>query len=347
MSSPATVLIVDDDLVNRSLLARQISGLGHRSVSARDGAEALAALAMLQVDLVLLDVMMPRMDGFAVLEQMKRDPQLFWVPVILVSALDDRESITRGLALGADDLLVKPWHLDLLRARLTATLARKAAHDREQAAQLALQREQARANALLHQIFPASVVGRILRDESLIVDAVAEATVIFADMVNFTRLSAELPAGQVVALLNRLFGRFDELAEAAGVETIKTQGDAYVAATGVPAFRPDHAPAAVELARQMQIELRAVRAETGLPLQMRVGLHSGPVVAGTIGRRRRSYDLWGETVNIASRMESHGVADAIQVSAATYAQTCAHFPFTPRGTIEVKGIGPMRTYLLL
>lgn len=346
MSDVATVLIADDEPINRALLARQIQQLGYRCLAVADGAEALAALRALEIDLVLMDVAMPRLDGFALLQIMKQDPRLFWVPALIISAADDQATIMRGLTLGADDYLGKPWSLPLLQARITAALARKQAHDKERAARLALQREQERTSTLLHQIFPGEVVRRLLAEEGQIADAIPEATVLFADLVGFTGLSAQLPAARVVTLLNEIFCRFDDLAEACGVETIKTQGDAYVAAAGVPSPRADHASVAVRLAWQMQEELRAIRARTGLPLHMRIGLHSGPLIAGAIGRRKLSYDIWGDTVNIASRMESQGVVDAVQVSAATYLRARTSFVFIERGSIEVKGKGAMSTYLL-
>jgi class 3 adenylate cyclase len=346
MSDVATILIADDDPVNQAVLTHQLHQLGYRCLAVGDGAAALAALQAVQIDLVLMDVMMPRLGGFAVLQAMKQDSRLFWVPALIISAYDDQATIMRGLTLGADDYLGKPWSLPLLQARITAALARKAAHDQEQLARAALQREQERTNMLLHQIFPAQVVRRLLADEGQIADAILAATVIFADLVDFTSLSAQLPAARVVTLLNEIFCRFDDLAEACGVETIKTQGDAYVAAAGVPTPREDHAVVAVQLAWQMQEELRGVRARSGLPLHMRVGLHSGPLVAGAIGRRKLSYDIWGDTVNIASRMESHGVVDAVQVSAATYLAARERFAFVARGSIDIKGKGAMAAYLL-
>ncbi|HEU5299564.1 MAG TPA: adenylate/guanylate cyclase domain-containing protein [bacterium] len=209
-----------------------------------------------------------------------------------------------------------------------------------------LQEEQGRSEALLLNVLPRPIADRLKRQPSAIADGFAEATVLFADIVDFTRLSAGMPPEQLVTWLNDLFSVFDRLSERHGLEKIKTVGDAYMAAAGVPVPRPDHARAAAEMALEMQDELRRRRAPNGEPLQMRIGLHSGPVVAGVIGTRKFIYDLWGDTVNTASRMESHGLAGTIQVTEAAYQRLRGDYTLEERGTIPVKGKGEMRTYLL-
>lgn len=166
--------------------------------------------------------------------------------------------------------------------------------------------------------------------------------VFFVDIVDFTTLSASMTAAEVVSILNELFSRFDALTEQYAMEKIKTIGDAYMAVAGVPDPHPDHARRAVDLARAMLAELRDYTAPDGTRIKARIGICSAPVVAGVIGRRKFIYDLWGDTVNTASRMESHGVCNQIQVTESTYRILREDYPFVPRGSVEVKGKGRCR-----
>ena len=173
-----------------------------------------------------------------------------------------------------------------------------------------------------------------------------EVTVLFADLVGFTALSAAMPPTQLVGLLDRIFSAFDELADRHGLEKIKTIGDAYMAAAGLPFPRPDHATAAARMALDMQHAIERISSHSRIDLTMRIGICTGPVIAGIIGQKKFIYDLWGDTVNTASRMESHGLPGRTQVAETTYRRLQSHFPFEDRGTIEVRGKGPMRAYLL-
>lgn len=213
-------------------------------------------------------------------------------------------------------------------------------------AQAALEREQARSEALLLNILPAPIAERLKAGSQTIADGYAEATILFADLVGFTRMSNSISPEQVVVMLNHLFSRFDELSGRFGIEKIKTIGDAYMACAGVPQERPDHAEAIAEMALAMQDAIREHNREFGSSLQIRIGINSGPVVAGVIGLRKFIYDLWGDTVNLASRMESNGLPGRIQVSAATWERLRERYDFEARGDIEVKGIGRVQAYLL-
>lgn len=340
------MLVVDDEAISRRVLGRQLSTLGYRVLTAGDGAEALATLQTLTVDLVLLDVHMPRLSGVDVLSAMQRDPALRWVPVIMVSANGETAEIARCLTLGAEDYTVKPFNPAVLDARIGAALARKQARDAERSAFANLQDQQTRVERLLHQVLPPSIARRLADGEEQLTDTIPAATVLFADLANFTGLSAELPARRVVRMLDRVFGTFDLLAEQAGAETIKTQGDAYMVTAGVLAPRPDHAAAVADCALSLRDAMPMLRAETGLPLEVRIGLASGPVVAGAVGVRKLSYDVWGDTVNTASRMESHGIVGQIQVTTETAALLQAHYLLEARGPIPIKGKGELSTYLL-
>jgi class 3 adenylate cyclase len=208
------------------------------------------------------------------------------------------------------------------------------------------ERAQERSERLLLNVLPAPIAERLKRDPAAIADHYAEVTVLFADIVDFTRHSTGLAPRELVQMLNDVFSTFDQLAEHHGLEKIKTIGDAYMVVGGLPRPRPDHADAVAAMALEMQDAIRGCAARAGVPLELRVGISTGPVVAGVIGRHRFIYDLWGDTVNTASRMESHGLPGAIQVSPETYQRLADRFALEPRGPVAVKGKGTMTTYLL-
>lgn len=199
---------------------------------------------------------------------------------------------------------------------------------------------------LLQNILPVPIAERLKLQESIIADSFDEVTVLFADLVNFTELSAQIPATKLVDLLNKIFSVFDRLTEKHGLEKIKTIGDAYMVVGGLPTPRPDHAEAVVEMALDMQQAITRFKRNDGKPFHLRIGINTGPVVAGVIGTKKFAYDLWGDTVNVASRMESMGMAGSIQVTAATYALLKDKYIFEERDAIAVKGKGEMITYWL-
>jgi guanylate cyclase len=205
---------------------------------------------------------------------------------------------------------------------------------------------EARSEELLTNAIPASIAGRLKRGESRIAETYAETTVLFADLEGFTPWTRQTDPDRVVAFLDDLFSRFDALAARHGVEKIKTVGDAYMAVAGAPEPNAEHASSAMELARGMIATVAEVREHSSVPLTLRVGLASGRVVGGVIGRRRILFDLWGDTVNTAWRMQAAGMPDRIQVAPTTHALLRDRYAFEEREPIDVKGIGPMTTYLL-
>ena len=209
-----------------------------------------------------------------------------------------------------------------------------------------VERARLQADALLRNVLPAPVADRLRAGPVTIADSYAEVTVLFADIVDFPRRSAAADARDVVNLLNAVFSDFDDLADRYGLEKIKTIGDAYMVVGGLPQPRPDHTQAVVAFALEMLAVLKRHCAWDGTPLAVRIGIHTGPTVAGVIGRRKFIYDLWGDTVNTASRMESYGLANVIQVTPAVRDRLNGAYTFEPRGPIDVKGKGPMMTYLL-
>jgi guanylate cyclase len=211
----------------------------------------------------------------------------------------------------------------------------------------ALAREQERSEQLLLNVLPREIAPRLKAGESPIADAYEDATVLYADIVGSTALAERLDAKQLVALLNTIFSRFDLLAERHGVEKIRTIGDNYMCVAGVPRRRADHAQAMARMALGICAYLDELRAGGEDRIDFRIGMNSGPCVGGVIGLRKFVFDIWGDSVNTASRMESHGLPGRIHLSDATYELIRDEFNCEPRGTIEVKGKGPMRTWFLL
>ena len=210
-----------------------------------------------------------------------------------------------------------------------------------------LDAERARSEALLLNVLPAPIAARLKAGEEPIADGHDEVTVLFADVVDFTGVSNRASPGEVVRVLNAVFSDLDALAAQHGLEKIKTIGDAYMVVGGLPEPRPDHAAAVAEMALDIQRVLAGRRGPTGDPLRVRIGINTGPVVAGVIGTAKFAYDLWGDAVNTASRMESLGVPGAIQVTQATYDRLCDRYELVERGPIDVKGKGLMPAYLLV
>lgn len=215
-----------------------------------------------------------------------------------------------------------------------------------QSARNELEAEREKSERLLLNVLPEPIAARLKHNSSAIADSFNDATVLFADIVDFTKISARLSPEELVAWLNQIFSEFDGLAEKYGLEKIKTIGDAYMVVGGLPEPRPDHADAVAAMALEMQDIVARLNSPTGEPIRMRIGMNSGHVVAGVIGRRKFIYDIWGDAVNTASRMESHGIGGAIQVTDKTYQLLQPNFDLEERGLVQIKGKGEMQTYLL-
>jgi adenylate cyclase len=214
-------------------------------------------------------------------------------------------------------------------------------------AEAAFAQEHARSERLLASILPPRVAERLKQQAGTVADGASPVTVLFSDLVGFTPLSSKMSPPDLVALLDEIFSAFDELAAERGLTKIKTIGDAYMVAAGVPDARRDHAEAIADFALAMVEVVKARSRSIGEPLEMRVGIHVGPVVAGVIGKRTLAYDLWGDTVNIASRMESHGAPGRIHVTEAAQSALDDTFDFEDRGLCEIKGKGRLRTFYLV
>lgn len=350
----AAILVADDSVELRTLMVYTLQSLGYQNISeAGDGAAALQLLRQRPFDLLVLDIEMPRMNGFQVLEELKRDPMLSRLPVIVASGLQELDAVVRCIELGAEDFLPKPVNAVLLRARIGASLERTRLRERDRLRLIELHREKEllevereKSERLLLNILPAAIAGRLKQGERTIAERFSHVTVLFADLVDFTALVNDMDPVQLVSLLSALFSRFDRLASRHGLEKIKTIGDCYLVVGGLPEHKEDHAEAVADMALGMLAAVTELNRERNTDLKLRIGLNSGPVVAGVIGRNKFAYDLWGATVNLASRMQSSGLPNHIHLPAATASLLGGKFRFTERGTVMCKGLGKVQTCFL-
>lgn len=343
---PGHILVVDDLESNRTMLSRRLARDGHAVTVAESGRRALELLANEDFDLILLDLMMPEMNGFEVLARIKSDGNLHQVPVIMISALDELDSVARCIEAGAEDYLPKPFNPVLLKARIRACLDRKQWREKERRYLDRLEDEKEKFENLLLNILPRQIVGRLNDGETVIADRFENVSVLFSDLVGFTQISSRMAPPELVTWLNTLFSEFDAIARDLRVEKIKMIGDAYMVAAGVPEPRPDHAHAIATMALRMVEVVDRLNSDHETPFKIRIGIDSGPVVAGIVGTHRFLYDVWGNTVNVASRLESLSEPNRIQISENTAALLGTSFRTEARDTIAVKGKGLMQTHFL-
>ena len=364
---PATILVVDDKPDNVRLLSTILTEQGYQVRKALNGQRAIATVQEFPPTIILLDVMMPEMNGYEVCAKLKASPKTCSIPVIFLSALDDVLDKVKAFDVGAVDYITKPFQDKEVLARVANQLTiqnqqmllQKQTQQLEelvgclqneikerQVVEIALRAAQNKSDHLLLNILPAAIVENLKKGEGSAAEKFDSATVLFADIVGFTSLAARISPLELVNLLNQIFSKFDELTEKHGLEKIKTNGDAYMVAGGLPVLRPDHAEAIADMALDMLAASADFQTDTGEPFQIRIGINTGPVVAGVIGTKKFSYDLWGDTVNVASRMESQGLPGCIQVTAAVYDRLKDRYVFEERGAIAVKGKGETIAYLL-
>src|SRR2546430_5118266 len=312
------ILIVDDNEDNRYTLQLLLETDGHeRIVCAASGNEAIALIEKEKFSLILLDLMMPDLNGDEVLKVIKSDPDKRDIPVVMISADTDVDKVSQCIELGADDYLPKPFNPMILRARIGAALRRQSLRALENEYVGKIENEKRDSENLLRNILPAEIASRLRNGESNIADHFDDATVVFADIVGFGKITARMKAYEIVGCLNQLFSEFDKLAEDAGIEKIKTIGDNYMAVSGVPTPRGNHVRMAAKFGLDMIAATSRLRSRLPVPLSIRVGLPSGPVMAGGIGQRKFAYDVWGDTVNIAASLEAAGAPNRVLASAAT------------------------------
>jgi class 3 adenylate cyclase len=264
-----------------------------------------------------------------------------------VSSLDEQETVYRCLESGAEDFVTKPINFMILAARINSALDRKYLLDREEEHLAKIESEKLKNEELLLNILPQPIAMRMKADEYLIADSVDNCSILFGDIVGFTPLSHALGAVKIVEMLNTIFTQFDDFCEDIGVEKIKTIGDNYMIACGVPTPDPDHAIKTVRMGTEMLRFVNSLPELQGHKISMRIGIHSGSAVAGVIGKKKFVYDLWGDAVNTAGRMESYGLPDQIHVSSVTAGLIKDHVRLESRGIRDIKGKGSMETFFVV
>jgi adenylate cyclase len=329
------ILVVDDNEDNRYTLTMRLRREGWETiVEAQTGRQALELMAERRFDLVLLDIMMPEMNGYEVLEHIKTDMALRDVPVIMISAVDEIESVVRCIELGAEDYLLKPFNAVLLRARIGACLEKKKLRDHEACYLERLEAERRRADDLLHAIFPPGAVQELKASNTVRPRRYEGVAVLFCDVADFTAYCERNPPEQVVAELQALVERFEEIADRHCLEKIKTVGDAFLATAGLLRRAEHPVLAAVRCGLEM---VEAARSHS--PFAVRVGIHHGPVVAGVIGRRQYLFDLWGDTINTAARIVAHAPIGAVVVNSSTWFSVRNLCSGRSLGFFDLKGKG--------
>ncbi|MGH2363676.1 MAG: adenylate/guanylate cyclase domain-containing protein [Chloroflexota bacterium] len=336
----ASLLVVDDDELDRDVLYRRLTRLGHQVSLAQDGFQALEMMRAAQFDVVLLEVLLPEMTGYDVLEEIKRDEDLRHIPVIVLSSLDGIDWVSRCIEIGAEDYIPKPVDPTLLQARIDASLEKKRFHDREVMFLHQIEEEKQRADDLLHVILPDEIVAELKETNQVQPRRHDNVAVLFCDIVSFTPYCDGKQPQEIVANLQQLVEEQEELAIANDLHKVKTIGDSFMATCGL--LHPVDNPV-----------LNCVRAGLGMieaahahpaHFNVRVGIHVGPVVAGILGRRTYQFDIWGDAVNTAARMESHGVPGHITLSSEAWRAIEAYGVAESLGIVDVKGKGKLEVF---
>jgi class 3 adenylate cyclase len=284
---------------------------------------------------------------------MNLDPRLKGIPTIVISGNEQIDLVVQCIEAGAEDYLIKPPNPTLLRARVTTSLEKKRLRDLDklrfaqiQAEKELVEIEKEKSERLLLNILPGTIAGRLKGGEKTIANGHQTVSVMFADLCGFTALSRKTTPADLVTMLNGIFTAFDTIVEKHGVEKIKTIGDCYMLVGGLPTHREDHAQVVADVALEMVQALNHINQVNGTELAMRIGIHTGPVVAGVIGKIKFTYDLWGDTVNVASRMESSGAPGKVHLSEQTQSALGKDFILEERGMVECKGLGQVKTFFL-
>ena len=362
----AKVLVVDDQEANVLLLERMLRGAGYLSVASTLDPRAVCELHRKnRYDLILLDLQMPVMDGFEVMEGLKEIEKDGYLPVLVVTAQPDHK--LHALRAGAKDFVTKPFDLaevvtrvhNMLEVRLYAKALRQTVQELEASRELIRGKndelkklfdqvvaERKVSERLALHVPPNSIAERLQARPDVTADSFADVTVLIADVVGFAKLTPAVTPDRLAPILDEIFTLFDGLADERGLKKIKTLGNSYMAACGVPVPSVDHAARAAHMSLDMIEALDGFNERTASTLQVRIGIDTGRVVAGVIGRRLFLYDIWGDAVSTASRMESHGVAGRVQLSESTRRRLGEPFVLEERGVLEVEAKGELKTWFL-
>ena len=356
-----TILIVDDIQENVSVLYRFLTDMGLKGLVAKNGKQALQIAGVAPVDLILLDVMMPDLSGFEVCKVLKSQEKTQDIPIIFMTALTDTIDKIKGFELGAADYVTKPIQQEEVLARVKSHLKICKLQRQLQAQNQQLQqqtnelakrndiitKEKEKSDKLLLNILPVRVANDLKetgKTESEIFDNV---TVFFSDIVGFTKISSQLETPVLINELNSIFTAFDNIIEQHQCERIKTIGDAYLAVCGMPEINPNHTENIINAAIDI-IEYLTKRNQNigGIKWEVRIGIHTGKVIGGVVGVKKYIYDVFGDTINTASRMESNSEPMKINISETTYQIVKDKFKATARDSLSVKGKGNMNMYFI-
>ena len=327
-----TILVVDDATENIDVIV----GLLKNQYKVKAATNGLKALKIIDSnnppDLILLDIMMPEMDGYEVIERIKKNLFTKDIPVIFLTGKTEAADETKGFEMGAADYISKPFNPSIVKARVNT--------------QIELLAQRQKTEELLANTLPAKVIADLKEHGSSKPDLFPNVTVLFSDFVNFTSFSSKISPELLINELSDLFTAFDEIMDKHHCERIKTIGDAYLAVCGMPDEDPDHAKNMVKAAIDMTEYLKQRNSKSAYTWEARIGVHSGPVVGGIVGVKKYLYDIFGDTVNTASRVETASEALKVTISQATRELLTDDFNFTPRGLVDLKGKEDMNLYFV-
>ncbi len=335
-NSDMRILVVDDDDFNRGLLVRHLAREGFEQVeTANDGKQALETARQNDFDLVLLDIEMPEMDGIATLEAIKSDMRLRDIPVIMISGVEDMDSIVKCIELGAEDYLNKPFNPVMLRARVNASLEKKRLRDMEASHLSQIKAEKKKSDVLLNVILPSLAASELKATGKVIPRRYEGAAILFCDIVSFTSYCEKHEAEEVVEGLQTLFSAFEQIVNKHEMEKIKTIGDEFMASAGL--MRSNASP----LLSSVKCGLDMIEATAALDIgwQVRTGVHCGPLVGGIVGDEKYQFDVWGDTVNTASRMAGIGSPGSVVMTYESWLQVQDDCEGRSLGNMDIKGKG--------
>jgi adenylate cyclase len=338
----ASLLIVDDNELNRDMLTRRLERLGYQVSCAENGSEALRLLKKESFDLLLLDIIMPVMDGFEVLEQLKAEPLLRDIPIIVLSASDQLDHVVKCIQKGAQDYLSKPFNPVLLQARIGSCLERKRLRDQETLYLRQIEEEKQRSDELLHVILPRDIAAELKATDAVKPRRFERVGILFCDIVEFTAYSARRGPEEILSHLQTLVEAFEQLCLKHDLEKIKTIGDSFMATAGLVRRLDNPGLNCVRCGLEMVVAARELPARW----QVRVGVHVGPLIAGVVGHRKYQYDVWGDAVNTASRMEQAAAPGSVCVNKDTWNFLAEHCSGRSLGRIELKGKGEQELFVV-
>jgi CheY-like chemotaxis protein len=334
----SSLLVVDDEPFNHKLIKRLLDAEGYTNATfAENGRQALDMLQETKFDIVLLDIEMPELDGFEVLKTIKADLNNRHIPVIMISGVEDTESIAKCIELGAEDYLSKPFNATILRARLGACVEKKRLRDQEKSHLDQIRAERKKADGLLTVILPAGIASELKATGHVIPRAYDNVGLLFCDIVGFTDYCSGRSAEEVVSGLQALFTKFEEITTKYQMEKIKTIGDEFMSVAGLTS--PDYEPLLTVV--KCGLEMAAAAPEVISDWKVRVGVHSGPVVAGIVGNQKYQFDVWGDTVNVAARMAGTGNPGAVTMTHESWLDIESDCQGKMLGKIDIKGKGPI------